>query len=115
MSDTRNTAQPDTRHLHGEVMHDHANGNIPHDHHENATGKRGLFWSLWPVFLFLAIICGVMVVYSQQNADECSDALVAAFNASQCQQVTVFHEVGVAGVIIFGLLMVAGLLSGRAR
>jgi len=114
------TANPDQRHYHGGVLHDHPGGDIPHDHPDpNGRPGRGIgadlgFSAALGCGVFSAAIGVIAVLLESNNHSACNSGLVQAFAPQQCQTDNLIWTAGVIGIVV-GIALLIGALIVRSR
>lgn len=98
-------------HYHGQLWHNHKDGNRPHEHGWPAGHNSGGPTAVSLVFgIPIAAFGGLAMLAEGNNHSLCSDALVQAFNQSQCSNVNTIWTLGLIGLIVGVLLVVVGVV-----
>jgi hypothetical protein len=99
------------KHMHGSFVHDHAGGEIPHDHpppgSEPPRGNGGWLGAAG----VLAVVGAAVFFLLGRNYGLCQSVLVASnqANDSACGTATTMHFLGIVIWVCAGVCLLAGL------
>jgi len=110
----------ETRHYHGTRWHDHPGGNETHTHSDrrddpnyrpSGNGASAAF----SVGTILVVFGGLGLLVTSSSHAACNSVLVQVTAQSQCQEVNSIWTLGIIGLAIGAVLIIAGaIMRGRS-
>lgn len=99
------------------MIHDHGQGDIPHDHEPALAHPQSPFHGegLLTFGIVGVVAGGLLYLWQNSNHSTCSSVLVQAASPSQCQAASNFWTLGVALLVVGAVLAIVGaILRSRA-
>ena len=109
--------QPDTRHSHGGVWHDHEGGGVRHDHEGlPVSGTRNPYRgeAMLAIGVAIAVLGGIALLWQSGNHSACGSVLVQGTSQGSCQTDNFIWTAGLIGLIVGVALLIAGAIM-RSR